>query len=211
MVTKVTNDVLADNAVAANNIANASITATKLAEGAVTANAIANNSISGSKIALGSDAQGDIMYYNGTDWARLPAGTLGQVLQTNGAAANPSWASVVTPQFTKSFTSTDQTITAAGLLTLAHGLEVIPSIMRFSLRCTVISAGYAVDDIIEVHPGITTTSTGNAGFAVYTDATNIYIRFGSLATNTIVYPNKTTGASTLLTNTSWVMIVRAWA
>jgi hypothetical protein len=37
-------------------------------------------------------AQGDILYYNGTAWVRLGAGTSGQVLQTNGASANPSWA-----------------------------------------------------------------------------------------------------------------------
>ena len=36
-------------------------------------------------------AQGDILYYNGTDWVRLGAGTSGQVLQTNGTGANPSW------------------------------------------------------------------------------------------------------------------------
>ena len=52
---------------------------------------IANNSINGAKIALGSDAQGDIMYYNGSDWVRLAAGTSGQVLQTNGTGADPAW------------------------------------------------------------------------------------------------------------------------
>lgn len=51
----------------------------------------ADNSVDGTDIALGSDAQGDIMYYNGTDWARLGAGTSGEVLHTNGAGANPSW------------------------------------------------------------------------------------------------------------------------
>lgn len=44
----------------------------------------------GTDIELGSDAQGDIMYYNGTNWTRLAAGTSGKVLQANGAAA-PSW------------------------------------------------------------------------------------------------------------------------
>lgn len=43
---------------------------------------------------VGGAAQGDILYRNGTVWTRLGAGTSGQVLQTNGAAANPSW---VTP------------------------------------------------------------------------------------------------------------------
>lgn len=44
------------------------------------------------KQAGGSVAQGDILYRNATVWARLGAGTSGQVLQTNGAGANPSWA-----------------------------------------------------------------------------------------------------------------------
>ena len=32
---------------------------------------VADNSITGAKIAMGSDAAGDILYYNGTDYARL--------------------------------------------------------------------------------------------------------------------------------------------
>lgn len=53
---------------------------------------ITDNSVTGAKIAMGSDAQGDILYYNGTDYARLAAGTSGQFLKTNGAGANPAWA-----------------------------------------------------------------------------------------------------------------------
>ena len=37
-------------------------------------------------------AQGDILYYNGTDWVRLGAGTSGQFLKTQGTGANPTWA-----------------------------------------------------------------------------------------------------------------------
>ncbi len=200
MVTQVTSDVLANSAV----------TSTKLANGAVTSAAIANNSIDGTKIALGSDAQGDVMYYNGTDWARLAAGTAGQLLQTNGAAANPSWISAATPQFTKNFTSANQTITSASLLTLAHSLGVAPTLMRFSLVCMTIDNGWTVNDVIEVSPGVT-ASAGNSGFGVYSDATNIYVQFGSLATNPILYYNKTTGASVALTSVNWNMILRAWA
>ena len=54
------------------------------------------NSITGADIALGSDAQGDLMYYDGTNWARLGAGTSGQFLKTQGAGANPAWESVAT-------------------------------------------------------------------------------------------------------------------
>jgi hypothetical protein len=42
---------------------------------------------------IGSAAQGDILYRGASGWARLGAGTTGQVLQTQGAAANPQWAS----------------------------------------------------------------------------------------------------------------------
>ena len=56
--------------------------------------AIQANSVDGTMIALGSDAQGDIMYYTGTDWARLGAGTSGHYLKTQGTSANPVWDSV---------------------------------------------------------------------------------------------------------------------
>ena len=43
---------------------------------------------------VGSAAQGDILYRNASAWVRLGAGTAGQVLQTGGAGANPSWLTV---------------------------------------------------------------------------------------------------------------------
>lgn len=47
----------------------------------------------------GTAAQGDILYRTGSTWTRLPAGTVGQYLQTAGTANPPSWADVtgVTP------------------------------------------------------------------------------------------------------------------
>lgn len=55
---------------------------------------IAANAVNGTKIAMGSDAQGDILYYDGTDYVRLGAGTSGYFLKTQGAGANPVWAAV---------------------------------------------------------------------------------------------------------------------
>ena len=49
------------------------------------------NSIDGTHLALGSDAAGDIMFYNGTDWVRLPKGSAGQVLEMNAGATAPEW------------------------------------------------------------------------------------------------------------------------
>ncbi len=46
-------------------------------------------------VTLTSVAQGDLLYNNGVAWVNLPHGTSGQFLQTQGAAANPQWTSVV--------------------------------------------------------------------------------------------------------------------
>lgn len=43
---------------------------------------------------VGSAAQGDILYRGASTWARLGAGSDGQFLKTQGAAANPVWAAV---------------------------------------------------------------------------------------------------------------------
>jgi hypothetical protein len=59
-------------------------------EGAV-ATTIADNSVDGTDIALGSDASGDVMYYDGTNWVRLPKGTAGQVLEMNAGETAPEW------------------------------------------------------------------------------------------------------------------------
>jgi hypothetical protein len=79
--------------------------------GVITGAKIAANTITGDKIALGSDAQGDIMYYNGTDWVRLAAGTSGYLLKTNGAGANPSWTASAT------VAADSQTFTTSGTWT----------------------------------------------------------------------------------------------
>jgi hypothetical protein len=49
------------------------------------------------EIGFTGQAQGDVAYFNGTNWVRLPPGTSGQLLQTNGAAANPSWVTSTAP------------------------------------------------------------------------------------------------------------------
>lgn len=52
---------------------------------------IKESSVSAVLDLLGSAAQGDIIYRGASGWALLAAGVAGKVLQTNGAAANPSW------------------------------------------------------------------------------------------------------------------------
>ena len=67
------------------------ITAAGLAASAVTTAKINNNAVDGAKIAMTSDAQGDILFYGGTDYERLAPGTSGKFLKTAGSGADPVW------------------------------------------------------------------------------------------------------------------------
>jgi len=55
--------------------------------------AIADNAVDGAKIAMGSDAAGDVLYHNGTDYVRLakPGTPKGEILSFNTSAVAPSW------------------------------------------------------------------------------------------------------------------------
>lgn len=94
---------------------------------------------------VGSAAQGDILYRGASTWTRLGAGTSGQFLRTNGAAANPSWNSV--PVETGVITSnyTDST----GTLGNVTG-------MSFSLA--------ANERVTAIFSGLWGTQTTNSGF-----------------------------------------------
>tara|TARA_R100000963_G_scaffold28814_1_gene19862 strand:- start:196 stop:963 length:768 start_codon:yes stop_codon:yes gene_type:complete len=52
--------------------------------------ALATDAVTGFQV--GSDAQGDVLYHDGTDYTRLAAGTSGHFLKTQGTSANPVWA-----------------------------------------------------------------------------------------------------------------------
>lgn len=109
--------------------------------------------------------------------------------------------------FTSSFVSTDQTITAAGSLTLAHGLGAMPTLIQSRLRCTTADNGYSIGDelIISTTGGAST----NYGIICVPDATNLNLRFGSQA-QVFWTLGKATGNGVNIVPTSWVFIIRAW-
>ena len=53
--------------------------------------------------------QGDLLYRDGSGLQRLAAGTSGQVLQTGGAGANPSWSTIASGAFGQMVLNTDNT------------------------------------------------------------------------------------------------------
>jgi len=88
---------------AEDNLAAGSVTLAKLADVATDTVLGRTASGTGAVSALGAtdvldmlgSTQGNILYRNGTVWTALAPGTAGQVLQTGGVGANPSWATGV--------------------------------------------------------------------------------------------------------------------
>lgn len=72
-------------------IVNADINSSAAIAGSKLAEITEDDKVDFTSLNVASEAQGDIMYRNATEWTRLGAGTSGQVLKTGGAAANPSW------------------------------------------------------------------------------------------------------------------------
>ena len=90
--TQVATAEIADDAVTYAKIQNVSTTDRILGRDASGAGDIEELTLSAVLDFIGSAAQGDILYRGASAWARLGAGTSGQFLQTQGAAANPQWA-----------------------------------------------------------------------------------------------------------------------
>ena len=101
-----------------------------------------DNSVSGSKIAMGSDAQGDVLYYNGTDYVRLPKGTAGQALVINTGATAPEWGSAGGPSLGTDAVIRTNAKTIAENITFAgteNGMSAGPITINSSYTVTVTS------------------------------------------------------------------------
>lgn len=149
---------------------------------------------------------GDIIARIGGVWARVAKGTAGQALVMNAGATAPEWGGV----FTKSYASAEQTITAAGQLILAHGLGAVPKLITYELVCKVADLGYTIGQVVEIGVMSAPGGTDSYNAAPIKDATNITIRFADSA-GTFILLNATTGAGSPITNTSWRLVVRAYA
>lgn len=113
---------IANNAVTTSKINAGAVTYAKIQDVSATARILARKtsgagSVEESTVSevldfLSGVARGNIIYRNATEWVVLAPGTAGQVLQTNGAGADPSWATasggdtgsfLVVPQTTMSW------------------------------------------------------------------------------------------------------------
>jgi hypothetical protein len=110
--------------------------------------------------------------------------------------------------FTKGFTSSEQVITLAGSLTIAHSLSASPKLLAGEYVCKTAEHGYSIGDVLVMGFYGDSSSTVGVGTSVVKDATNLYVRFGSAPP---VIINKTTGSSASITVGNWRFVLRAWA
>ena len=60
---------------------------------------VAANSIDGTKLKIGvTPVRGDFIYYDGTDYVKIGAGTSGKALLTGGTGGDPSWGTAAAPE-----------------------------------------------------------------------------------------------------------------
>ncbi|ESX98622.1 phage tail fiber protein [Mesorhizobium sp. LNJC405B00] len=149
----------------------------------------------GGNLALNGNAAG--LYYNGVRVYTLTENDARYLQITNA-------------KLQKAYDSGQQTITAGGLLTLAHGLGAKPPLYAAFIQCTTANAGYAVGDEIMVNPGLNTTDATVQAISIIPDATNLTVRLGNAFGSLKVMNKAGTGFSDI-TNTSWKLVVRAWA
>lgn len=152
-------------------------------------------------VSLTADVTGVLPVANFT--TGTPDGT--KFVRDDGVLATPS----VPTTLPTGYTSAAQTITAAGALTLAHGLGSKPRLVQLRLKCISAEKNYSVNDEIFFNPMATGDSGGNEGISIVPDATNLNIRYGS-QTNVFVIVDKTTGASAVGDLTKWNVIFDAW-
>lgn len=106
------------------------------------------------------------------------------------------------------YVSPDQTLTAGGALTLAHGLGVKPALVTAGLKCISAEHGYAVNDELIGPPYYdNTASIGLCG--IVPDGTNLNVRYAS-SFSTLIIPHKSTGARAIVTPANWRAVFRAW-
>ncbi len=106
--------------------------------------------------------------------------------------------------FTPSFTSSEQTVTANTRLDVAHGLGVKPSLVQLTLICKEGDENYSVGDEILYNTVLHFSS--NSGVVSFYDATNVSIIQGGA----IVVLNRSTFVVSGITTGRWRWIVKAW-
>lgn len=131
--------------------------------------------------------QGSVLYRNATSWVALAPGTSGQFLKTNGAAANPAWATAGTGTVTSITAGTGLsggTITTSGTIAIANTTVTAgaygnaTSVGTFTVNAqgqlTAAATTTIAIDAGQVTSGIFSVTRGGTGFATYATGDMLY-------------------------------------
>jgi hypothetical protein len=129
---------------------------------------------SGTLVATSSvtPAQGDLLYFTGSAWADLGAGSAGKFLQTQGPGANPTWTSVsvgtsgITGTFGVPSGGTGQSSLTAHAVMLGEGAAAVGSAPPGAAGQVLVSQGAGADPaFVSIGSDLALTSAGSAAIA----------------------------------------------
>lgn len=144
------------------------------------------------------EAQGDVLYFDGTNWVVLAAGTSGHFLKTQGAGANPKWDSIsaaavggLTSGFTLEGGTYDPATTITAQTTAAAALTV-PDLAGVAQQWVFSSATQTLANKTLTAPKIVTTGAicdaGGDEYMVFTEAVTPITYVNVISGNTTVAP-----------------------
>ena len=151
--------------------------------------AIVGNSGGTGFSSVAPSTNGNVLTSNGTAWTSAAPAAGPSAASTAVTQTGTSTTTYVTPAgllgaigFSADFVSSDQTITAAGALTIAHGLGRAPLFVQMALICQSSDVGYTAGMVVPYPVGQrSTTGFNNYGVTVVTDSTNLSVRYGSVS------------------------------
>lgn len=132
--------------------------------------------VDGTVLTITSQAQGDILYRDTAAWARLAAGTNGQVLKTQGSGANPQWGDIVNLPAVQNIAAAGNSFT--GIPSTARQITISMRGLTSANACLVrigTSSGFATSGYLSSSSWLQAgTSSGNystSGFTVFSAGT----------------------------------------
>ena len=129
------------------------------------------------KMVLGSDARGDTLYYNGTDYARLAKGTNGQVLKMG--ANDPAWGADTGVDLTA-----DQSWTGSQRATLAAPTWSAPN-LTFDLNA---GQNFSYTTVANTTINFSNIANGQSGYIIFTNGGNHTVALAATSKADIALP-----------------------
>jgi hypothetical protein len=189
----VTGSKIATGTITTTNIADGTIASADIAPAAIVASLLAANSVGTSNLQSGFALQGtniasgtitsNLIAASGLNYTNLSTfnGTARQQLRVNGAATAFEW---FTPPFTNSYSQTAASTlptSGSGTLTFAHGLGVVPKLVRVVVVCNDIDSttGYSTDEEIDLAHVSYSGSIYKSPYFVYANSTNVCVMYNN--------------------------------